>query len=80
MASAPDCLSGGCGFEPRRLRLDVYGSSSSPVERLAEDQRGAGSIPAGAIFQVRSSPGRARGCGPRGGGSSPPHLIAPACS
>ena len=86
----------------------VQGSCSSPVERLGEIQRVAGSIPAGAIMppwrnayarrserrgplcpwgfdslrrysstQVRSSPGRARGCGPRGGGSSPPHLIFP---
>jgi hypothetical protein len=46
-ASAPDCLSGGCGFESRRLRP---GSCSSPVERLAEAQRGAGSIPARATF------------------------------
>ncbi len=28
----------------------IVGSCSSPVERLAEAQRGAGSIPAGAIM------------------------------
>lgn len=37
------------------------------------DARG-GSIPPHSVIQVRSSAGRARECGPRGGGSSPPHL------
>jgi hypothetical protein len=79
LAEHPPRKREGVGSDPTRsLNRGWWPSGKAPGANPATARRArGGSIPPHSV-QVRSSTGRARDCGPRGGGSSPPHLISPA--